>query len=188
MAGINNADGLNDIVVSASSQGDGQVWIIDGTQTGTLTLGATTGFITRITGGVIPDQVDGFGRGVVNPAETTEGDVNGDGMTDLVVTGGFQNTAVDDIRVHVWYGGRIPTGAIDSSTADYFIQADSSFQSQAFQTQPPPNHLTWVGDTNGDGLNDLLWSDHSVGGPIVPPATEPYANEGAVELLWDDGI
>ena len=41
----------------------------------------------------------------------------------------------------------------------------------------PPATAAWVGDVNGDGLDDACWSSPLDNG-----------KDGSFELLWDDGL
>ena len=75
-------------------------------------------------------------------------DIDNDGVEDLVLVHGFGANAVD---ANVWYGGSIPTGVVDETSASYQIDLPGDFV-RAWR-------LYWVGDLNDDGLNDLVVTD-----------------------------
>jgi hypothetical protein len=86
-------------------------------------------------------------------ARTAFGDVNGDGVTDLVVTagdGGGPRTAVFD-------GRSVMMNAPARLTADFFV-SDPNLRTGAFVA---------VGDVDGDGFADVIGGAGPGGGPRV---------------------
>jgi hypothetical protein len=157
-AGDVNGDGLGDLIVGAylndSGGADaGRSYVVFGrTATTTIDLSAVAGG----TGGfAINAQAAGDlqGRSV-----SYAGDVNGDGLADLIV-GALQNDAggVDAGRSYVIFG-RTATAAVDlSAIADgvggFVINAESAGDNNG-------TSVSNAGDINGDGLADLIIGAH----------------------------
>jgi hypothetical protein len=166
-----DGDGVRDIAVGAWQVGanDGQVVIVNGATVGTAGV-AKTGdpgvVLTSINGA----SMQRLGVGIALRARTSA-DVDGDAIDDLLVAGVFGGAA----RLYTWYGGTIPVGITTTASAGYVLTGPSSFAFTLSNTTPPAA-VSWVGDVNGDGLDDVCWSS-------------PFDNakDGSFELLWDDG-
>ncbi len=167
-----NGDGFRDLVITGHQQGLGELWIVGGSSVGTVVLNDDTDYLTKISG------TSGlqFAAGVANNAETPGADVNGDGVEDLVVTGGTDASSYG-VSFFVWYGGRIPVGDALATSADSFIASPTEFRNDAVGGSPNTVQATWAGDVNADGIFDLCWADWQSG-----TAAEV---EGRVEVLWD---
>jgi hypothetical protein len=158
-AGDVNGDGLADLLVGAPS-GDppagadaGRAYVIFGKSSGTpvqlsAVAGGVGGFVIQ---GSRPG--DGSGANVVGA-----GDVNGDGLADVLVNGGD--------RTHVVFGRSATTAvnlsAVSAGSGGFVIHGDGSPLSDA-----GPHRIAGAGDVNGDGLADLLigvGTSRSVGG------------------------
>lgn len=128
------------------------------------------GFITP------SDGLHGLGSAVVNNAAgLVDPDVNGDGREDLIVVGGF---GAGMLRMFVWYGGNIRLSGTTTATADHVITAPAPFEAVTAvgDSDATPIAAIWAGDVNGDGREDICWSDWSASG-----------RDGTFELLYDDG-
>ncbi|WP_420385204.1 FG-GAP-like repeat-containing protein [Roseivirga sp.] len=131
-----NGDGYDDILFSAPRSNydkRGHVWLYYGSSTG-----VSSNFI--------------FMFGTVSNTRLGEslaaaGDVNGDGYNDIIVGGpGYdaQNVGSGQVRVH--YGSQ--TGI--TSMPDWVYEAP--------QGQNTAYHVSGVGDTNGDGFDDIIFT------------------------------
>ncbi len=125
-----NGDGVADVVIGSGPGGISQVQVLDGNSGAELFR--TQPFESAFTGGVY----------------VASGDLNGDGIADLVITpdeGGGPRA-------------RIFSGKGFSQLADFFVIEDSNFRGGA---------RTAVGDVNGDGRADLIASAGFGGGPRI---------------------
>jgi hypothetical protein len=136
-----NADGYDDILVSApdlvnGQNGEGRVYLFLGSSTGPA-LSPSWTYESNILGGRA-----GWGLGCA-------GDVNGDGYADIVLDVGTNNPAFG--AVHVFFGG--PTGP-PASPDRSFPSGSGAFGDMVYT----------AGDLNGDGFSDLIAGDMSVNG------------------------
>ena len=165
-AGDVNGDGIDDLIVGAPDGGDGnagEAYVIFGRSTGfgvdvsgrrvidLATLSASDGFI--IQGDAALDYA---GRSVSNA-----GDVNGDGIDDLIVgapsgdDGGYDAGEAYVIfgRTNVFgvdVGGRQVIALTNLSASDGFIiQGDADYDYAG-------RSVSNAGDVNGDGIDDLI--------------------------------
>ncbi len=155
-AGDINGDGIDDLIVGAHYGNDGGVsageaYVVygkSGSTRGTLDLtapAATDGFVIR--GDSAGDRA---GRSV-----SGAGDVNGDGIDDLIVGAPYgDDGGVDSGEAYVIYG--------QSGTTRGLIDLTGVLPSEGFRIQGDnAGELTgWsvasAGDINGDGLDDML--------------------------------
>ncbi len=139
-----DGDGRRELVVSDyNAAGGGYLALVDGTLAGDVSL--PSGQVARITGG---GGIISLGNAIAGG----EGDVDDDGVPDLVVSG---RTGGDlHGQLYIWYGGDLPTsGTVTAaSTVGHTIAAPSS----AFNSIPTAE---WIGDVDGDGLADLCYGD-----------------------------
>jgi FG-GAP repeat len=168
-----NGDGARDIAISAhrNLSGEGQVYIISGATVGVGGVAKTTDpgvALTTITGGIGMR----LGSVIADHEASSHPDVDGDGKEDLIIGGAINNVA----RLFVWFGGTIPPGATTVASAGYMITGPTTFQFTTNRPQGDAGEARWIGDINGDGLDDVCW-------------TSPYdsANnvDGGFEVLWD---
>jgi hypothetical protein len=149
LAGDVNGDGLDDLIIGATgvnSNGNnaGSSYVLFGKTSGTVievsNLAPTDGFV--INGATAFDRL-GF-------SVSTAGDVNGDGLADLIVGTPYSRTAG-----YVVFGKTDGT-AVDLSNfavTDGFIINGRSLSSQSGWS------VSDAGDINGDGLDDLIVGD-----------------------------
>src|SRR5262249_39255526 len=125
--------------------------LIDGGVMGTSGVAKTTDPGVVLTSILAPGVVR-FGAAIVSGDRGSVRDIDGDGHEDLAIAG-FASGA----KLFVWFGGTIPTGNATTSSASYIMPGPSTF---AFlRTQPGAvGQAIWIGDTNGDGLDDICWS------------------------------
>ncbi len=163
-----NGDGKNDLVVAANGGGahsEGIVYIFYNRSFDKLTDPA--GADVMITG---DEPGDLFGW-----ALTTEGDVNGDGEKDLIVSA-LKNDRRG--KIYVFLGGRARQARnIRAGEADYIISSPDSVETFGFV-------VCADGDLNDDGISDL----------IVSAPSNPEAGEDAGKIYifngggWGDGM
>lgn len=137
-----NADGINDIVVSApytftSEPGD----TVSGFQSGAtyVYFGSAT-----LSGSPAPD-VTTQGATASNPAT---GDVNGDGIADLFVPSPAITFPASAAGVRIFFGGadfKTRVGAPDAAANAVFTAGN--------------NAIAYLGDVNGDGIGDVAVSN-----------------------------
>lgn len=131
-------DRFGGILEAADLNGDGHVDLALGTTT-SATVDIYRGGFTRSgsTGGhytLSPPIVSGNGDGLRN---LHSGDANGDGVEDLIVNG-YENDSVDGYDANFWFPGS--ASGVRSGTSQKL----------------PAGFITDVGDTDGDGLDDVI--------------------------------
>jgi len=159
-AGDVNGDGIGDLIVSAPRGDDGgrdaaEAYVIYG-QTGTsrgrldlTTLSASQGFV--IQGEDIGAAMSGYGGLQVSSA----GDVNGDGIGDLLVGSPYvDDGGIEAGQAYVIYGqSGTSRGRLDLTTLapsqGFIIQGDAAGDFAG-------GSVSAAGDVNGDGLDDLI--------------------------------
>jgi len=182
-AGDLNDDGYDDVVVGALAArasgkgltgGEGISYVIYGGATGTdidlTSLSPGHGF--RIIGA---DPDDRMGRSVSNA-----GDVNGDGIDDIVVgayfAAGDGNLEPQAGEAYVIFGSTsgfsdIDVGALEPGQGIRIVGADPGDFTGI--------HVSSAGDVNGDGFDDVL-----IAAPWAAGANDDAPTTGEVYLLW----
>jgi hypothetical protein len=170
-----NGDGARDLVISAYRQGPnaGRVLIVDGNTVGTGGVAGTNDAGVVVTTINPAGGTTLLGAAIVNNATSPGADVDGDGFEDLIVSHRVAGIA----GLSVWFGGSIPTGTVTSATAQHVITGPSEFASTIPGFGGTPHVAIWAGDVNGDGLDDICWGDSTGNG-----------SDGAIQVLWDDGV
>ena len=136
-AGDVTGNGYADIAVSPDQGGGPRVVVYDG----------KTGSILANFYGINDPNFRGGAR-------VTMGDVNGDGLADLIVSAG----AGGGPRIAVYNGASIRAGQTPTELVNDFYAFDPSLRNGAYVT---------VGDLTGDGYDDLVFGGGPGGGPRV---------------------
>ena len=151
LAGDVNGDGLSDVLIGAryGNSNAGQSYVVFGKTSGTAVqlstvLGGTGGFV-----------INGRSSGDAASSVRNAGDVNGDGISDLIV-GAFNadvngNSAAG--QAYVVFGKTSGTtlqlSAVEAGTGGFVINGQCASDKAGFA-------VSSAGDINGDGLSDLL--------------------------------
>ncbi|MEU6573296.1 FG-GAP and VCBS repeat-containing protein [Streptomyces sp. NPDC046805] len=153
-AGDFDGDGKADLAVGSSSA---TIYVYKG---GFTTSGTPGGRTT-----IKPPIQSGTNDNPFGPMSLTAGDINGDGMTDLVVDGFETQTS---------YGWN----------TNYYVPGTASGLSVASAKALKPGIITAIGDINGDGYGDIVsgagWDGTTEDGTPVPDSS----NGGQVNITY----
>jgi hypothetical protein len=146
-AGDVNGDGYADIVVGAPDwNGNGAVWVYEGSDTGTHSAPDWH----------VPSTKSGAGYGF---SVGTAGDVNADGYSDVIVGAPYweDDANVDEGRVWVYHG----SSAGLSTTHSWHAEANNWTAHMGYSAGT-------AGDVNGDGYSDVIVGapDYGDGGRV----------------------
>ena len=136
-AGDVNADGRADVIVTPDASGGGRVVIYDG----------ATGQVVASFLGIDDQKFRGGARVAV-------GDVNGDGVTDVIVSAGL----LGGPRVAVFDGTSLAAGVTPRKLINDFFAFDEALRDGVYVA---------AGDLNGDGFADLIFGGGPGGGARV---------------------
>jgi hypothetical protein len=152
-----NDDGFDDLLVGATgvNNGSGAVYLFHGPVSGDL---STTDADAVLTGEAIGDAAGG--------AITPAGDVDGDGITDLLVGAPTASYRGNDAGAAYLLLGPISSGSLSSAQRRF---AGETIEDQA------ATRIAAGGDVDGDGKDDLL-----IGAPYAE-----RASQGAAYLILD---
>ena len=168
-----DGDGARELVISAyrNLSATGQILIVSGATQGTSGVARTTdpGVVLATINGTPASRL---GALLASHDARTFPDVDGDGHEDLVAAGLSGGLA----RLFVWFGGAMPAGTTTLASAAYVVPGPGQFGLTSQRPQGPAGAASWVGDINGDGLDDLCWSS---------PFDNTNGGDGGFEVLWD---
>ena len=166
-AGDLNADGLDDVVIAVSitSASNSAAYVVFGKADGSndIDLAALTpkqGF--KIAGP--------FGDDNAGNSASAAGDINGDGIDDVIIGGQSGNIGPSGPSV-VIYGQEGGPGDIDVNT----MTSDQGFKIFGFEFSETGQSVSGAGDVNGDGVDDFI-----IGAHIADPAGTQDAGQSYV--------
>jgi len=180
-AGDFNGDGLPDVIFSAEFGGfqlQGRSYIIFGSpELGAVIrnvdLGQEGATHVRITGEQYGDSA-GYGQGI--------GDIDGDGYSDIAITGSYDETKKH--KLHVLFGEREPPASVDLVTIGergFEITAPEGVEFLGAFPIPHNTNTSVVGtDLDGDGAQDLVVPYRSALGDRLRVIFGPIVRSGFV--------
>jgi len=181
-AGDVNGDGLADLIVGAigaAPNGDryaGESYLVFGTASSTPIDLATLG------GGFRIDGIDAYDRAGISVSGA--GDVNGDGLADLIVgASGANPNGIDDAGESYVVFGKASASAVDLGNL-----GSGGFRIDGFYWSGHSGFsISGAGDVNGDGLADLIVGAHGADPNDKTDSGESYvvfgkANVNTVDL------
>jgi len=158
-AGDVNGDGLSDLIVGASFNDSAVSYVVFGKSSGAAVD------LSAVAAGSGGFAINGQGFGF-SGAVACAGDVNGDGLSDLIVgTPGIGQTYVVFGKSD---GAAVELSAVAAGTGGFVINSQDLFDSSG-------SSVAGAGDVNGDGLSDLI-----VGAPDGDTAGGNYAGRSYV--------
>ena len=164
-AGDVNGDGLDDLIVGAFLANTSYV-IFGKRDSAAINLSA----IASGTGGFVINGEIGSGSDWSGQSVSTAGDVNGDGLDDLIVGANGANTGTG--KSYVIFGKKdsttIDLSAIASGTGGFVINGENTSDWSGVS-------VSSAGDINGDGLDDLI-----IGAQYATPSGKSNAGKSYV--------
>jgi methionine-rich copper-binding protein CopC len=154
-AGDVNGDGLADLIIGANSaDGMGRSYVVFGkTGSGAVALSAVA---TNSSGFVINGFTDGTGNTSSSGySVSTVGDVNGDGLSDLIIGAPYANVLgrLNTGRSFVVFGKTdaqaVNLTAVAAGSGGFMVNGETSNTNTGYS-------VSGAGDVNGDGLGDMI--------------------------------
>ena len=152
-AGDVNGDGLSDLAVTAPSYNGraGVAYVVYGKTSGAPVVTASSNFVNSTEGFVINGgTVDGT---VAALTSVSSGDINGDGLSDLVLGGWYTGTSTGS--VYVVYGSSA-IGARPMVDLSSLTSASNTLGFRIVGESSTGVSVAGAADINGDGLDDVL--------------------------------
>ena len=168
-AGDVNADGIDDIIIGApkADPGGSNAAGVSYVVFGALDLGAN--------GPIDPATLDGTNGFVFQGASAGDacgtsvsgaGDINGDGISDLVIGAGSANN--DHGETYVVFGRDASQGGFPAAMSPASLDGSTGFTCRGAHYARAGDALARGGDVNGDGRDDLLIGAPNYRGDVGP--------------------
>jgi len=146
-----NGDGIDDLIIGAPGTGAGKVYVVFGSRMvfgSPITLSASLASSTPPAGFVISGASSGdkFGTSVA------VGDINGDGIKDIIIGAPGYNTGSNVGAVYVVFGKTTAFSNFTASAPD----GTTYFRIDANTGDTGTGTSVASGDINGDGINDVI--------------------------------
>jgi len=182
-----NADGVDDLIMGAplANAGGGKGYTVFGTNASTLRnstvalkplLNGQQGFVLK-------------GPATSNSGWTlSTGDLNGDGIPDLLIGAPYIYITSSPGRVYVTFGSEDPNAWGDGELSlDLLANGLNGFSLQGLPGDKAGLFLNNLGDINGDNVTDLFVGAPAVTGAVTPPAPtgNAYLIFGAAALPFN---
>ncbi len=184
-AGDINGDGIDDLVIGAFSANgfDGASYVVFGSDQG-FTASIELSDLNGNNGFVLNGD---YSTGRSGISVSGAGDINGDGVDDLLIGADDANTA--GVRFagasYVVFGGNEVgfSGTLDLSTLD----GSNGFVLNGVALGDTGRSVSVAGDVNGDGIDDLLIGATGVNASFVVFGTSGVGASGTLDLSALDG-
>jgi len=148
-AGDVNGDGINDVIIGApgAKSGLGEAYVIYGSEETSPLIDLTTSLSLEkgftITGGL--------DKGFLGTSVSTAGDINGDGLSDLVI--GAPSANWNTGAVYVIYGDKTRKSDVNLSEE---LDPQEGFVVYGTSPEKLGSAVNCAGDVNGDGISDII--------------------------------
>jgi hypothetical protein len=186
-AGDINGDGVDDLIIGAPYGGDvsmGHSYVVFGS-TGGFSASMNLSALNGSNGFRLVGDTGGEESG---SSVSAAGDINGDGVDDLIIGAPYGGSA-DSGRSYVVFGS---AGAFPTSMDLSGLNGNNGFRLNGAAGDYSGNSVSAAGDVNGDGVDDLIIGASYAGATIAGASYVVFGSRGAfpasMNLSALDGI